>query len=265
MSTLNVDKVLNAAGSGPTEFTQGLEVTAGKAIQGWAISQTTVSATFTMSTTDGIGVVYVSNDTVAADVILPDASANANRYIKVHKKDANQGLVRVRGAGSDLVGSSASFDFNNQFDHVGVQSDGSNWNVLDFHVPPVLMSGLTGTGMFSMTQLLGSVNSLTIPKGRYVCDFGACCESTYNSTTGSPIGTQLRVASTNTSTSNILEGGAQPLNNPFGADNVSVISGFSYTDYVTVASQTAVQLYGNGTAGTTRNARNGFVRLERIS
>lgn len=102
-------------------------------------------------------------------VTLPTASDNDGRIIKVKKVDSGSGKVVIDGESSENVEGDSFIDLVDHYEAVTLQSDGTEWHILDRH------SGKQESQVYSHT---GSGFGSTATKIRYL---------TNNTTTGNAI------------------------------------------------------------------------------
>jgi hypothetical protein len=127
MSQLQVDTILNAAGTGAPNASSGLKVN-GAFIGGTTSAK---SADYTITDTDGFALIAMTTSSTNRTVTLPAAANNTNRVLTVKKVDSGTGYLILARAGSDTIDGQTSKRAVEQYDFIAVQSDGTNWHVLN--------------------------------------------------------------------------------------------------------------------------------------
>lgn len=243
-------------------------VNQGSGTQAWEYNCTDTSAKsadYTVTTSDMIRTVLMTTAGTNRTVTLPAASSSTDRILTVKKVDSGTGTVTVARAGSDTIDGQTSTVLNNQYSSVTIQSDGTNWHIIDSMYVGEIFGATTrsGTGGSTKSTTLsgsgawssGSVNeigSITLNKGVYLI----CANpSIAIDTAGRSLDLQLFVGGTNITPnfyySTIISGGEH-------ADNQLVLP-------ITITSDsTAISLRARltgGAAGATVYGEMSIVRL----
>jgi hypothetical protein len=89
--------------------------------------KTVSSADYTITTTDGYELVYVTTGASARTITLPAASANTGRLITIKKSDSGAGAANVTRAGADTIEGLTSVSLTRQYDWLTLFCDGTTW------------------------------------------------------------------------------------------------------------------------------------------
>lgn len=119
---------------------QALYDTAGNGTLGWVPAQMDVLAigtgdytanVYTITDTDGYRTYEAATSTTNRTVTLPTVGDNTDRIITVKKSDSGSGTVTVDGENSETLDGDSSRVLAYQYDSITVQSNGTEWVVLD--------------------------------------------------------------------------------------------------------------------------------------
>lgn len=101
----------------------------------WAPMQTDInsvsSADYTVTDTDGYGVLLMTTGNSNRTVTLPTAADNTDRKIIIKKVDSGTGTVIIDGEGSETVDGSTTYILYGQYRQATVVCDGSNWHIIE--------------------------------------------------------------------------------------------------------------------------------------
>lgn len=88
------------------------------------------TANFTITETNGL-ITYLVNATGGAiTVILPTAAGNQS-YFVIKKTDSTANIVTIDPYSSETIDNSSTLPLNDQYNYVGIISNGVNWVVID--------------------------------------------------------------------------------------------------------------------------------------
>lgn len=107
------------------------------------------SATYTITTTDGVSTVLVTTGSTNRTVNLPAAASSTNRVIRIKKVDSGTGKVTIDGNASETIDGDTTKDMVLQYEAMTLQCDGSNWHILDRQGIVTKWTSYTPTGSFS--------------------------------------------------------------------------------------------------------------------
>lgn len=174
------------------------------------------NADYTITSTDGYDTI-ASDTTMTADrtITLPSVSANKGRLITIKKNDSSSFKVIITAPSGNIDQATYNHLFG-RFSYVQLESDGTNWTVLN--ASDYIVSAVSGTAGVSISSgtTANTVTSLTVPPGRWlaggsVAIIGATSltgiEFSHNSTTSYPSdgtlgGTKQRLAMASVSGTN---------------------------------------------------------------
>jgi hypothetical protein len=108
----------------------GLDLT-GAMIKTNAVYHEAKSATYTITDTDGVGVVLVTTSTTDRTVTLPTAADNSGRIIQVKKVDSATGKVTIDGEGSETIDGQTTYDLLYDNESMTLICDGTEWHILN--------------------------------------------------------------------------------------------------------------------------------------
>ena len=88
------------------------------------------TANFTITETNGL-ITYLVNATGGAiTVTLPTAAGNQS-YFVIKKTDSTANIVTIDPYSSETIDNSSTLPLNDQYNYVGIISNGVNWVVID--------------------------------------------------------------------------------------------------------------------------------------
>jgi hypothetical protein len=156
--------------------------------------KTVSSADYTITTTDGYELVYVTTGASNRTITLPAASSNTGRVITIKKSDSGSGAAVVTRAGADTIEGSTSISLTRQYDWLSLNCDGSTW----IRTGHGIVNPGTTAGLVSSSGLPGNTTGSVISTG-YVGEMfgsvrtgsGGNAYSTRSTTTGSSSGNSL--------------------------------------------------------------------------
>ena len=96
-------------------------------------SVTSKSTTYTALTSDDIILCDASGG--AFTVTLYTASGNTGRKLKIKKTDTSVNAVTIDGSGSETMDGNLTRLLHSQYEIIEIQSDGTNWQILDRVIP----------------------------------------------------------------------------------------------------------------------------------
>lgn len=83
---------------------------------------------------DNLSVIYFDDTSSDRACTLPTASDNAERIITMKNISTHKGKITVSGELSETIDGESSFVLDAKYSYVKVQSDGSNWQILDWFI-----------------------------------------------------------------------------------------------------------------------------------
>ena len=90
-------------------------------------------------TAAGYTTILVNNSAADATVTLPTASSASERIYNIKKIHSSASYkVIIDGDGSETIDGSTTYNLYLQYESVKIQSDGSNWHILEKNLPPFL-------------------------------------------------------------------------------------------------------------------------------
>ena len=90
-------------------------------------------------TAAGYTTILVNNSAADATVTLPAASAASERIYNIKKINSSAAYkVIIDGNGSETIDGSTTYNLYLQYESVKIQSDGSNWHILEKNLVPFL-------------------------------------------------------------------------------------------------------------------------------
>lgn len=113
------------------------------------------SASYAIGDTDDVRSVLVTTGGTDRTVTLPDPSTNVNRILTIKKVDSGVGILTVDGNGANIDGYGTEI-ITSQYDWMTVQSDGTNWHVLDKQLIDYIYNSDTSTSDDSSSFAYGS-------------------------------------------------------------------------------------------------------------
>lgn len=242
---------------------QGL-INTGSSTMAWkymAVDTVAKSDDYIITDTDGIRTVLMTNSTTDRTVTLPTAADNDHRIITVKKVDSGSGRVIVDGESTETIDGVTTFTLPSQLDEVTVQCDGSNWHVISRNMKPLYVSGLTKTGMSQNTATDindTSPNTLTLPPGTYLVDFG-CRPRTTSSSAPTSIGVTVTISDSSDVT--LISSSFSMVTRWSSTEDRGSIS---TTLELVLASETTIKMRVNindaGGSGVSRSVANGFIK-----
>lgn len=144
MSSLKVDSITDAAGSGSPDFPNGFTT----ANQGYDYSDKV--ADYTVTTTDNIRTIGMTTGGTDRAVDLPSAATSTGRILTIKKVDSGVGTVTIDPNASQTLDGDTTVVLTTQYEAITFQSDGSNWLILNREKPyinsTVYLEGATGHG-----------------------------------------------------------------------------------------------------------------------
>lgn len=137
----------------------------------WAFLQsgTTKSADYTVTDTDGIQLVLMTTSNTTRTVTLPLAGNNTGRVVGVKKVDSGTGFTTLDGNGSETIDGSLTKSLLSQYEYMYVQSDGSNWHLINFFCNTYLSATKLRSAGVSLTSATAAniTAALAIPDGEW--------------------------------------------------------------------------------------------------
>ena len=116
-------------------------ITNGSGVLSWkplAVDTSAKSAAYTITDGDGLRTILVTTGGTGRDVTLPTAADNTHRIITVKKVDSAASSTDIVTLKSDAAGETidgvsgtTGIPICTQYDYITVQSDGSDWHILD--------------------------------------------------------------------------------------------------------------------------------------
>jgi hypothetical protein len=124
------------------------------------------SADYTITDSDRIRTVGMAAGASDNTVTLPTAANNTNRIITITKTDAPAGFVIIDGEGSETVGGATTQLLTSQYDAMTIQSDGSNWHILEKSIQNRVQQRFQSSQLTSTTADLGNLRGANLIIGR---------------------------------------------------------------------------------------------------
>lgn len=153
MSTLLVNDIKNAAGTGAPTFSKGID----KSTAYLASS----NATITVATADGYEFVFATGTSGTQTINLPAAASNAGRILKI-KKTASGGTVVVDANASETIDGATTYTMSNQYETLTLVCDGTGWNGFDKTPNGMIRANNTaGYGSTGSNKILRYTNQTT--------------------------------------------------------------------------------------------------------
>jgi hypothetical protein len=109
----------------------GLDLGANCNIKTFGTFPSAKTADYTITDTDGVVHVLMTTSTTDRTVTLPTVADNTGRIITVTKVDSASGSVTIDGEGAETIDDATTHEFFSQYDSMTVQSDGSEWWIID--------------------------------------------------------------------------------------------------------------------------------------
>jgi hypothetical protein len=165
----NATKFLQTDGSN-TSWQSGSVATATPTVAGVVTSyfptiqssiNTVSSANYTITTTDGYGLIYVSTGASNRTITLPAASANTGRRIVIKKLDSGSGAAVVTRAGADTIEGLTSVSLTRQYDWITLNCDGTTW----IRTGHGIVNPGTTDGLISASGVPGNTTGSAIASG----------------------------------------------------------------------------------------------------
>ncbi len=113
----------------------------------------TVSAAYTILTTDGYSTILVNTSGADRQINLPAASSNTGRIITIKKTDTGTFKVNIARAGSDLIDTGTSSQLADYGQYITLISDGTNWSIIASSGHSVTGTAQTSTGSVTSTTM----------------------------------------------------------------------------------------------------------------
>lgn len=164
MSTLRVDTIRNAAGTGSPVILGG---------------SSAKSADYTVLDDDGISAILMTTGASDRTVTLPTAADNSGRELTIKKVDSGSGIVIIDGESAETIDGQLTLEVRQQYDSVRLACDGSNWHILEFLTTEVLtasttsLSGQTGVTAGTWYQTTTAPLSLVVLPGTWELEYFA--------------------------------------------------------------------------------------------
>lgn len=223
---------------------------------------------------DGIRTLISNLSATGIAVTLPTASANSGRYINIKKGNSLAGTISVNPVGAETIDNTTTFALFDRFDNLSFFSDGASWNVIGKELASSVRKGLayetenisgqafaSAVGTSNNVQDMGT-DTILIPAGDYVIDFGAQFSLTHVSAVASSAFTVVRVAEGANTLLTIAPGMPHAL-------ALQLQGAASSTQRLTVTTATTLKLTGaviweDGIGSATANCSKGFLTATRV-
>lgn len=118
----------------------------------------TKSSDYVITDNDNLSTIYVDDTSSDRTVTLPTVADNSGRIITIKNTSSDQGKVTVDGEGAETIDGQTTIILDAKYSYVKVQSDGSEWHILDWDIPEKQYS-LTIGG----TNVTGAPRAVGVP------------------------------------------------------------------------------------------------------
>ena len=88
------------------------------------------TSNFTITETNGL-ITYLVNATAGAITVTLPTAANNGSYFIIKKTDATANVVTLDAYSTETIDNSTTLTLNDQYNYVGIVSNGVNWVVVD--------------------------------------------------------------------------------------------------------------------------------------
>lgn len=93
-------------------------------------SALSISAAYTVTDTDGVGLILATTGASGFTVTLPTASANTNRVLTIKKVDSGAGVVTADGEGTETIDGETTLIIPRQYSSATLFCNGVGWNII---------------------------------------------------------------------------------------------------------------------------------------
>lgn len=110
------------------------------------VAPTLVSTSYTATSSDDV--LIVDGSGAALTISMMDATANSGKKITIKKTDTTFNAVTIDGSSTQTIDGATTTSINTRYEMLQMQSDGTNWHILNRTIPSVWTT-YTPTGPWS--------------------------------------------------------------------------------------------------------------------
>ena len=140
----------------------------------------TVSSAFTIPSTPRPKTIIITTAAASFAGNVPAASLNLGVRLRFEKTDTGAGICTITRAGADTFSGATAFPLRNQYDFIEIESDGTNWHVIDS------MSTLDGATNINKNTVQTLAHGLGV-RPRRLPWFLVCISAEYNYSVGDEV------------------------------------------------------------------------------